>query len=156
MLWERSLGRGPVDLERQFGIERLEGIEERWRDTALWLLSGVTHLLDVRVFYHHLKDQCEASPERVKEVKGLLRGMNRQALELIEQLKLASPLGGLVAAMRRLGRAGVGVESVRKLEAAGYSRVVDVSRLSVEQVVGCGVRRDIAKRITSYLRRTQV
>lgn len=152
VLYERATGRSVQDLSRQFGIENLDGVEEKWRDTMLWLLGGVSQLLDVRSYYFHLCNECSASPERVKEVKKLLTAIRRQTLELIEQVKFASPLGSLVLAMRRrTERAGVGVESIRRLEAAGINSMADIIRLSPEQLRNFGLRRDVANRISKHM-----
>jgi hypothetical protein len=50
VLYERGQGKGIESLTRQWGIKNLEGVEERWRDDFLWLLSGVAQMLDVRSF----------------------------------------------------------------------------------------------------------
>jgi helicase len=75
VLWERSQGIKIEEVERRFGVQGLEGIEERWRDELLWLLAGLGRLLDIRTFYYHLKENCAADFERVKRVKQRLRQM---------------------------------------------------------------------------------
>ena len=40
VLDERSRGTSSASIERRWGVIGLEGTEESWRDTALWLLSG--------------------------------------------------------------------------------------------------------------------
>lgn len=153
VLHERAQGRSLADLERQYGLTNLEGVEERWRDTHLWLLAGIARLLDVRAFYYHLREECGADLERVKRVKRHLGAMHRQMLELIEQIKFASPLGALVLTLRRRkGKAGVGVDSIRRLEEAGLTQVAQVARLSADQLAGHGVRKDIARRIVNHLK----
>ena len=157
VLYERSAGRSVADLERQFGIGNLEGVEERWRDTMLWLLAGVSQVLDVKAFYFHLKESCEASPERIKAIKHSLVQMKMQALDLMERVKWASPLGGFVVSMRRQrGKAGVGVESIRRLEAAGITQIQLIARMSVDELASNGIRRDIARRIHAQARRMLV
>ena len=157
VLYERSMGRSVADLERQYRIANLDGVEERWRDTMLWLLAGLAQLLDVRVFFYHLKAECGADAQRIKSVKAHLSRMRRQALELVEQIKFASPLGTLVLAMRRRkGKAGVGAESIRKLENAGLTELAHVARLTPEELAAYGVRKDIARRIVGHLRAAMV
>jgi helicase len=153
VLFERSMGHSVVDLERQYGIVNLEGVEERWRDTMIWLLAGIAQVLDIKSFYFHLKEECGADQERVKAVKQLLASMRMQALELVEQVKYASPLGGLVLAMRRRnGKAGVGVESIRKLEHAGVTQLAQIARLSPMELREFGLRGDVAQRIAAHLK----
>jgi helicase len=157
ILYERAMGRSITDLERQYGFNNLEGVEERWRDTMLWLLSGLSQLLEVRAYYYHLREECNAPPERIKTVKRFLMTMHRQSLELMEQIKFASPLGGLVLAMRRRkGKAGVGIESIRRMEDAGITRIAQIAQLSPEQLSEFGLRKDIARRIASHLRASRV
>jgi hypothetical protein len=157
VLHERALGRSITDLQRQYGIENLEGVEERWRDTLIWLLAGVTQLLDVKVFYFHLKEECDASQERVATIKRHLGVMRHQVLDLMEQLKFASPLGGLVLAMRRRkGKAGIGVESIRRLEEAGITQVGQLQQLSTDDMRRMGVRKDIGKKILGHIRQMAV
>ena len=44
----RSWAPSVEDLARRWGVGNLEGIEERWRDDVLWLLAGMSRVLDVR------------------------------------------------------------------------------------------------------------
>ncbi len=91
LLFERGQGASEEDLQRRWAVSGLAGVEERWRDDSLWLLAGVRELLEVRSFYFQLKEVCQAGPERVRRVDGLLRAMRRQTYELQERLKRAAP-----------------------------------------------------------------
>jgi hypothetical protein len=153
VLNERAMGRAIKDLERQYRISNLEGVEERWRDTMLWLLAGLANVLEVKVFYFHLKEDCNADQERIKTVKRHLGMMRRQVLELVEQIKFASPLGPVLRDIRRLTRGGVGVQTIRRLEQAGVTDLKRLYQLGLDGIVGLGVRRDIAKRIVAFVRR---
>jgi superfamily II DNA/RNA helicase len=93
LLFERGQGALPADLERRWGVAGLMGVEERWRDDLLWLLAGVREILEVRCFYFHLKEVCQADSERVRRADVTLRRMRRQTFELQEQLKHGSPRG---------------------------------------------------------------
>lgn len=158
VLYERSLGRRIGDLERQFGVANLAGIEERWRDTMLWLLSGLTRLLDVKVVFFHLKEHCHASPERIQHVKRSLGAMRHQALELMEQLKWASPLGSMLLSMRRRcgGSLGIGERSIRLLEASGAISAAQVAGMSVSDMVQMGIKPEIARRLQVQAKRMLV
>lgn len=156
VLHERAMGRPVKDLERQFGVSNLEGVEERWRDNMIWLLGGAGRLLDVRCFFFHLKQDCEAKDERIRGVKQSLARMRWLALELTEQLKYASPLGGLLLAMKRRGQRGVGVESIRKLESLGVSRPDHLATMGLDGLVAAGVRRSIAKKLLAHTRAAKV
>jgi hypothetical protein len=154
VLYERAMGRSVEDLTRQYDVANLEGLEERWRDTMIWLLAGVARMLDIKCFYFHLKEDCTASDERIKAVKHHLAKMRMDALELIEQLKYASPLGGMLMAMKRRGQTGVGTETLRRLEALGVCRTADLGRLGVDGMVAAGVRRSIAKKVLAHVNAT--
>lgn len=158
VLFERGMGRSIAELTRQYKVENLEGVEERWRDEMLWLLAGIAKILDIRSFFYHLREECEASPERIRRVKKLLLRMRHQVYDLQEQLKYCSPLGPLLRQIRSVkGRqAGVGIQSIRKLEEIGISSPKDILSLGFEGLVEKGIRRDIAKRILEYLRRRSI
>ncbi len=155
VMHERSMGM-PVDaIERQFGIKNFEGIEEKWRDDLLWLLAGVSRLLDIKSFFFHLKETCQAPPERIRRVKQLLGKMCHDVFDLQEQIKYCSALGPLLRQLKRSAgkRAGVGIQSIRKLEEAGLTTFGEVQKLGYDGLVAKGVRRDIAKRIASFTRK---
>ena len=152
VLFERGLGRSITDLSRHFEVEKMEGHEERWRDNMLWLLSGIANLFEIRTFYYHLREECEADTDRIKRVKGLLKNMKHQVYDLQENLKYCSPLGPALRDMRRAG-SGVGELTIRKLEGAGIIDLKGLYKLDLNGILELGVRRDIAKKIQKYLRR---
>jgi|SanBayMetagenome_1026888.scaffolds.fasta_scaffold01400_2 helicase len=156
VLYERSLGMKVDAIERRFQVKGLEGIEEKWRDELLWLLSGLAQLLDVRTFYYHLKEDCQADSERIKRVKGSLGRMRYQVFELQEQIKYCSPLGPLLREIRRTApkdKVKIGVQSIRRLEEAGVSSLKDLLVLGVDELMNLGVRRGLAEQIHNYVRR---
>jgi hypothetical protein len=143
-------------IERRFQVKGVEGIEEKWRDELLWLLSGLAQLLDVRTFYYHLKEDCQADSERIKRVKGSLGRMRYQVFELQEQIKYCSPLGPLLREIRRTApkdKVKIGVQSIRRLEEAGVSSLKDLLVLGVDELMNLGVRRGLAEQIHNYVRR---
>jgi helicase len=158
VLQARSQGISVSRVEKQFGIKNLDGVEERWRDDLLWLLAGISKLLDVRTFYFHLKEDCEANQERIKRVKVLLKRMQRQILTLMEQVKYCSALGPLLRDMQRAnrGKAGVGIQTIRKLENGGIESIAQLAKLKLDEIVAMGIRRDIAERIVGYIRKRRV
>jgi hypothetical protein len=134
------------------------GVEERWRDTVIWLVSGLLQLLDVRTFFFHLKQECGASAERVKLVKGHLASMRQQALLLLDQLRWASPLGPMLLSMRRTskGPIGIGERSIRVLEGAGLHSPAEVAALGVEGLTKLGLLPQVARRLSAQARRMVV
>jgi hypothetical protein len=135
----------------------LEGTEEAWRDTALWLLAGHTMILEVRAFYHHLREHCAATPEQVRDTKRALGRMRAQVYDLLERLKYCSPLGPLMRGVRDTLRASkepmLGVGTIKKLEAAGVTTLRQVAHMEVDALVNAGVQRRFAKQIRTYIRR---
>ncbi|MFY9811621.1 DEAD/DEAH box helicase [Aquabacterium sp.] len=153
VLYERAKGRSAIDLSRQFGLSDLDGTEEKWRDTTMWLLSGLIRLLEVPVFFFHLKESCQATDDRVKQIKRYLNAMRWSAFELRDQLKWASPLGAFMVAARRRGGEGIGVESIRKLESAGITQIQRIATMSPAEFATVGIRKDIAKRLQTEAKR---
>lgn len=160
LLEERSRGVATAELERRWGLTPsggLEGLDEDWRDTMLWLLSGLAQLLEVRVFYFHLREECQADADRVHRVKQRLARMRHQLYELREQLTYCSPLGGLLRGVRGLfqGQDGAvaGEGTLRRLEAAGYRSLREVATLDVPALTAIGVRPAFARQIRRYLQR---
>ncbi|MDB9525222.1 DEAD/DEAH box helicase [Oscillatoria sp. CS-180] len=152
----RSQGVPSNEIERQYGIKNLGGIEERWRDDMLWKLSGLAKLLEIRTFYYHLKGDCQASSERIKRIKRCLRQMRYQTYELREYLKYCSPLGSLLKEMRRMlpsQERKLGIQSIRKLEESGIQSLKDLVGLDSDRLVTLGLRRKQAEQISTYLRR---
>ncbi len=98
ILDERGNGTPIEELERRWGLRGLEGIEERWRDDRLWLLSGLAKILDLRCFYFHLREECAAESDRIERVKKLLRTMRAQIFDLQDHLNTARLSGPFFAA----------------------------------------------------------
>src|SRR5262249_49630177 len=100
LLEERSRGVSIEDIERRWGITDFDGSDERWRDTAIWILAGHAAVFEIRAFYHHLREICSANPDQIRDTKHALGRMRRQSYDLLEQLKYASPLGSMLLAIR--------------------------------------------------------
>jgi hypothetical protein len=157
VLIERASGREVADVERHWGLSGLDGIEERWRDDVLWLLSGWARLLEVRCFYYHMREACSADNERVQRVEGVFRRMRSGAFELREQLNYCSTLGPILRSLRRTRKSAegvtIGVQTVRRLENAGVRSVADLAKMSVEDLISLQIRRSLAQQISAYVMR---
>jgi helicase len=138
-------------------LSGLDGVEESWRDTVLWLLSGHTALFQIRGFYHHLREFCSAADEQVRVTKRALGRMRGQAYDLLERLKYCSPLGPLMRGVRDVLHASqeptLGIGTIRTLEAAGVATLQQVASMDTEALVAAGVQRRFAKQIRAYIRR---
>ena len=152
---QRGSGASNESLERQFGIKNFEGVEEQWRDTSLWLLLGLTHILDIKCFFYHLKENCHADVERIQKVKRLIGTMRRDVMDLQEQIKYCSALGPFLRELKRSAgsRSGVGIQSIRRLEDSGVKSFAEVRALGLNGIIAQGVRKDIAKRIALFARK---
>ena len=67
-------------------VTEMTGEEERWRDHTLWLLSGHAELLEIRCFYFHLRQTCDADPSQVARVKRAFALLRRQCWNLMKEL----------------------------------------------------------------------
>ena len=156
ILYELSQGATTVDLERQWELRGLSGIEERWRDDFSWLLSGAVDVPDLRYFYYHLREECAADSGRAKRVKKALLRIRSQTFELIEHLSYCSPLGPILRAIRVTntgcgeGRS-VGIRSIRRLEEAEIRSLEDLATIETDDLVRLGIRRNFAKQIRAYV-----
>ena len=160
ILWERANGASCDDLARRWGLKapaELAGVEESWRDTMIWLVSGQASLFEVRCFYHHLITDCEAGQDRVDRVKLALRRMQFQSRELQDTLRYCSPLGPLLRGVRGMMRdskqASAGIGTIRALEGAGIESMRDLVSLEIADLVRMGVQKRFAKQIRTYIAR---
>jgi helicase len=155
VLFERGRGLSVNDLERRWKVQNLAGVEERWRDERLWQLSGLSGLFDIRVFYYHLREVCDANAERVQQVKRALRRMETQVYGLQEHIKHCSPLGTVLRSLRSVGAprnvSSIGTGSIRRLEEQGVRSLVELAGLGVDDLVGLGLRRDRASQLHAYM-----
>ena len=157
ILDERSRGVASVDVERRWGLSGLDGTEEAWRDTALWMLAGHTMLFEVRAFYHHLREHGAATSEQIRNTKRALSRLRGQAYDLLERLRYCSPLGPLMRGvrdmLRRSEEPALGVGTIRKLEASGVTTIPQLAQMDLDAIVNIGIQRRFAKQLQSYIRR---
>ena len=57
VMHQRANGVSITDLESRWSISGLAGIEESWRDTMLWLISGVEQIKDVKRYLRDIRYQ---------------------------------------------------------------------------------------------------
>ena len=95
ILWQRAHGTSVADLERRWGksVQGLDEFEEKWRDDRLFLISAMLNLWDVKVFYFHLKNECDANEERIKCIKRRLQKLRAYAYQTMDLVGWCSPLG---------------------------------------------------------------
>jgi helicase len=110
------------------------------------------------VFYHHLREHCDANDDQVKATKRAFGAIRSQAYDLLERLKYCSPLGPMLRGIRAGSRKSdaikmPGIATIRRLEAAGITNLVELSRLSVDALVTVGLQKRYAKQIRAYIER---
>jgi len=160
VLWERGQGTAPSDLDRRWGLKDLAEVEERWRDDMLWILSGLAAILEVKCFFYHLREECEAGEQRIQRVDRILKAMRNQAYDLLDLLKYCSPLGPFLRSLRRSQPRGVkqsvGAGTIRRLEEAGVTTAQQLMEMGVEDLASLGIRRDFAHQIVAHCRKLQL
>jgi helicase len=157
LLEERARGVAPTDLARRWKVSDLSGVEESWRDTFIWLLSGHSQIFDLRCFYHHLLEGCSADLARIRRVKRIVKKIHRLALEGQGRLQYCSPLGpmllGIRGYLKEHGGQVIGSGTIRRLEERGYTSISSLISIDIDDLVSLGIRRDFAKQIKAYTRR---
>lgn len=157
ILWQRGLGVRAEDLVNRWGVQDLEEIEEKWRDNRLFLLGALASLWDLRCFYYHLKEECEAGDERVRRVKRVFQRMGAQTYQLLDLIAWASPLGPLFVRMRMTLSGLKGSipahATLRRLEDRGVTTAMELRNLTEADYKRMGVRADLARVIGAFLRR---
>lgn len=153
VLFERGQGISEEQIRRKLNVENIGDIEERWRDTNLWLLSGISVILDLRCFYHHLIEECGADRKRIQNTKQALGKMREQVFTLLDLLKYCSPLGSFLTQLRGFynGKAKIGHQTIRRLESAGINNIQDIASLQEPDFVSLGISKTSAKQITNYI-----
>jgi len=159
VLWQRANGALTSDIERRWDLRDLDEIQEQWRDDRLFLLSAMLPLMDVRCFYFHLKESCEASPDRITHVKRALQRLRAMILQLMNQVGWCSPLGSLFCRMRSTLPKGKGGSPAKAtmltLEAAGITSAQMLTTLTTDDYVALGIRKDLAAQINSFATRAR-
>jgi helicase len=157
ILWQRAHGALPGDLERRWKVKDLDEIQEPWRDDRLFLLGATINLWDLRCFFFHLKEECQASDQRIQRVKRALQRVRGISLRLMNLVSWCSPLGPVFSRLRANRASGQAASpaqgTMRRLEDAGILSVDQLRTLTLEDFKRLGVRSDIANQIFAFLRR---
>jgi hypothetical protein len=157
LLDERSRGVSVEDIERRWGIAGFDGLDEGWRDTALWMLAGHAAIFEIRSIYYHLREYCSADPGQTRDTKQALGRMRGQTYDLMEQLKYTSPLGSMLrsirVSLRGFNGSVVGLGTIKKLEAVGIATPQQVSEMKLDDLERLGIATRFAKQIIGYSRR---
>jgi len=155
LLYDISCGKASVLLNDYYGID-VEEIQEKLRDNALWILSGIEKILEVRSFYFHLKNNCEAESEQIHSVELAFKKASGTIFSLIANLKFRSHLGELIRGIKRVypnAESYPGEGTIRKLEEAGITSVKGLVRKNAVDLTDMGVQKKYADLIVGYIRK---
>lgn len=154
-LYDLSKGKPAAVLDDYYGIDS-EEIQEKYRDNAIWLISGIRKLLEVRCFFYHLKENCKAEADAIHGVETAFKNASRTAFKIIENLKFRSRLGELVRGIKQAyphADSYPGEGTIKHLEAGGITSLKDLVKKQVGDLVGLGVKQQYAEMIIGYVRK---
>jgi helicase len=153
VLSERMRGTSSDQLTRQWRLTSFTGIEEDLRDHRIWLSHGLAQLADWPLLSWHCNHVLEVDEPRKQRIKRIFGQIRFQALSCCGSLTTCSPLGALLPGLRQQGgKTHVGIGTLRKLEAAGVADLAALLRMTVDDLVGHGIRRDLAQQVISFCR----
>jgi helicase len=159
ILYELAEGKLPKDIEREYEVKNVEGVQEKWRDDMIWLLSGLSKIYSVPNFYYHLKESCKASKERVERVEKYFKKMELMTYNSIESLKYCHPLGSLLIGIKRITNntgSGIGISTMDKLLENGIFSYSQLRTKSENELIKMGIRKPQARIISKYIRKRSV
>jgi helicase len=153
ILWSRGVGTSWGDISRRWKIDPEEIGEEEWIRSRSHLISGFAEICDVRCFFYHLKENCNADDAKIQKAKNTLRRLRAGCFKILGRLKYCSPLGPFLVSMKRSGTKGVGKVTIEKLEDAGITSAKEILEMSDDRIVELGIDSKKMNAIRSYLRR---
>ena len=159
ILWQRANGTSVQDIETRWGksVHGLEEYEESWRDDRLFLISAMLNMWDLRVFYFHLKNDCDAKDTRILRIKKGFKRLNTNSFQILDLVGWCSPLGPIFSRLRsslgssRKGNPAKG--TMKKLEDQGINSIEILKSLDLEDYVKLGIRKDFASKIMNFSRK---
>lgn len=153
ILWSRGVGTSWSDVSRRWKIDPEEIGEEEWIRSRSHLISGFAEICDIRCFFYHLKEDCNADDAKIQKAKNTLRRLRAGCFKILGRLKYCSPLGPFLVSMKRSGTKGVGKATIEKLEAAGITSAREILEMSDDKIIELGIDSKKLNAIRSYLRR---
>ncbi|TGE37195.1 DEAD/DEAH box helicase [Desulfosporosinus fructosivorans] len=153
LLYDLSKGISFSNLEARYHV-KVEELEEKLRDNALWLLHALENILGVRNFYYHLRAICEIEPEDIQPIDRSFKMLSRQIFALLANLRFRSTLGELIRGIKRVypnANRYPGEGTIRKLEENGISGLGDLVKRNSNDLVKMGIERRYADLIVGYI-----
>lgn len=153
VLSERMRGASSDQLTRQWRLTNFAGIEEDLRDHRIWLSHGLAQLADWPLLSWHCNHVLQVDEPRKLRIKKILGHIRAQALSCCGSLSTCSPLGALLPGLRQqAGKTHVSIGTLRKLEAAGIADLSALLRMTVDDLIDYGIRRDLAQQVVAFCR----
>jgi helicase len=153
VLSERMRGESSDQLTRQWRLTNFAGIEEDLRDHRIWLSHGIAQLADWPLLSWHCNHVLQVDDLRKQRIKQILGKIRFHALSCCGSLSTCSALGALLPGLRQQGgKMQVGIGTLRKLEAVGIADLAALLRMSIDDLVSHGIRRDLAQQVVSFCR----
>lgn len=179
LLLRLSLGEPLSRIEDVYGV-KIDELQEKLRDNAIWMLSGLNAILDAKCFFHHAKTSCEEAELDEDAIRRNLKNFNwafdgrkkgrdpetgavQDALpsqssriwELIEDLKYRTDLGKIIYGCRaKFPKADKhpGDAAVRKLSENGVTALRHLVGKKVADLEAFGIEKVYAEQIVSYIK----
>lgn len=155
MIYDLSKGMTYSQINDFYGAD-IEEIQERLRDNAIWILCGFEQLMEVKSFYFHLKNNCDAESGQIQSVDKAFKRSSKQIFGLVADLKFRSRLGELVRGIKRVyphATSYPGEGAIRKLEENGIIAIKDLIGKTPSDLTRMGIRRDYADLICGYIKK---
>lgn len=136
----------------------IDEIQEKIRDSAIWILAGMEQMFTLRAFFFHLKENCGANSDQIRKVELAFKSASKAIFAIIGNLKYRSKLGELVRGIRRVfphADSYPGEGTIAKLEAGGIMSIKDIVGKGIDELVALGVQRKYAELISAYIRKRQ-
>ena len=155
LLYDISHGYSSARLQQDYHIDA-EEIQEKLRDNAIWILCGMEQLLEVKSFYYHLKETCQAEYEQIQCVDSAFANASRTIFALIANLKFRSNLGELVRGIKRVypnAASYPGEGTLQRLEKAGITKLKYLAGKSEEDMLQYRIRPEYIRMIVGYVQK---
>ncbi len=152
-LFDLAQGKYGRELKDRYRVE-VEEIEEKVRDTSLWLLYGLESILEVPNFYYHLKTKCNLTDQRVIEIDNEFKRLSGYIYSLLPNLRYRSALGELIRGIKNSFKnleRYPGEGTIKKLENAGIASINDLVGLKTEDLISKGIQKQYAELIIKYV-----
>lgn len=155
LIYDMQRGISSSKIKEMYKVN-VDEIQEKIRDNAIWLLSGMEQIMTVRAFYYHLKENCKAEANDIHSVDVALNSCHKHIFAIIGNLKFKSKLGELVRALHRIyphADSYPGEGTIRRLEENGISSIKDLIGKKEVDLIQYGVSSKYATMIVGYIKK---